>query len=87
MKRLIYSDTDYFYKTFQETVYSSDLLEITTDFKSPAQMPERGRRLFRLYPGKPDTRPDTVTGPVLNPRYRVTVTHDRFHRIRILVTS
>lgn len=87
MKRLIYSDTNYFYKTFQDLVYVSDLLEITTDFKSPTEMPERGRRLLRLIPGKADVRSDTVTGPVLNLRYRVTVAHDRFDRIRILVTS
>ncbi|MFH1156082.1 MAG: hypothetical protein V1793_19920 [Pseudomonadota bacterium] len=87
MKRLIYSDTDYFYKTFQDLVYVSDLLEITTDFKSPSEIPERGRRLLRLISGKTDSRPDAVTGPVLNRRYRVTVAHDRFDRIRILVTS
>jgi hypothetical protein len=87
MKRLIYSDTDYFYRTFQETVYAADLLEVTTDYRSPSEMPLRGRRLFRLVPEKADPRADAVTGPVLNPRWRVLVDHDRFNRIRILVIS
>ena len=87
MKRLIYSDTEYFYTAFQQTVYGADLLEVTTDFSSPSEMPERARRLFRLAPGRADSRADAVTGPILNSRYRVLVDHDRYHRMRIVIIS
>jgi hypothetical protein len=87
MKRLVYSDTDYFYRTFQNAVLALDLLEITTDYGTPAEMPERGRRLFRLTAGRKPPPPDPVTGPVLSTRFRLVVDHDRFNRIRIMVIS
>lgn len=87
MKRLVYSDTDYFYRTFQKTVYGADRLEIITDYQSPSQMPEQARHLLRLGGGKPNSKFEAVTGPILNIRYGVTVGYDRYKRLKIVISS
>ncbi len=85
MRTITYSDTDYFYKRFQKLVYKSDKLAIITDFKSLEEMPERGRRLFRMGQKKfgSSTR---KTGPALDKRYKINLGQDTFNRIRILVS-
>lgn len=84
MDKLIYSDTPYFYDRLQDLVPKADLIEITTDFKTLADMPERGKRLLRLIPSRKD-RPDKMAGPVLDRRYQVSIVRDSFNRVRILV--
>jgi len=85
MEKIVFSDTDYFYKKFQELVYTTDVLEIITDFTSPAQMPEQGKKMLRLAPGKPGIRGKRATGPALKKNYQVVVTHDIYRRIRIVI--
>jgi len=86
MKKLTYSDTDFFYRTFQDLVYKSDMMAVITDFKSPGEMPERGRRLFRIGNKKSSRGTNKTTGPVLDERYQVTIGQDRFKRLRILIS-
>lgn len=86
MERLIFSDTEYFYRKFKEILRSSKWLSIITDFKSTAEIPERGRRLLRMEPGKLRLQSDGVTGAVLNKKYQVTIEHDIYKRIRIIVS-
>ncbi|MEA2060532.1 MAG: hypothetical protein U9P10_08525 [Thermodesulfobacteriota bacterium] len=85
MEKIVFSDTDYFYKKFQELVYTTDVLEIITDFTSPAQMPEPGKRMLRIGSGRAGRRGKKKTGPVLKKNYQILVTHDIYKRIRIVI--
>ncbi len=87
MKKLTFSDTHFFYKEFQELVYKSGKLVIITDFKSAAEFPERGKRLFRLSTNRFGLSNDRFTGPVLKKTHQVTVGFDRFKRLSLLITG
>ncbi len=86
MEKLIFSDTEYFYNKFKEIVSSSKWLSITTDFKSTAEIPERGRRLLRMEPGKLRLQSESMAGAALDKKYQVTIEHDIYKRIRIIVS-
>lgn len=83
MKRLVFSDTKYFYKTFQTLIYSVEFMQIITDFKSVTEMPEHARKLFRIISSTTGFRPGfgRKTGRTLDKRYQVSIEHDRFNRI------
>ncbi len=85
MKQLVFSDTEYFYKKFQTLVYSTEFMQIITDFKTLTEMPEHARKLLRINPGKFKKTSSRKTGPGLDLQYQVSVEHDRFDRIRLRI--
>ncbi|MFO7750276.1 MAG: hypothetical protein R6V54_09320 [Desulfobacteraceae bacterium] len=85
MEKIVFSDTEYFYKKLQELVVTAGVLEIITDFTSPAQIPRRGRRVLRLGPGRLSRGDARVTGPVINKKFQVRLDHDWYNRVRVVV--
>ncbi|MEA1967936.1 MAG: hypothetical protein U9N77_06925 [Thermodesulfobacteriota bacterium] len=87
MEKIVFSDTEYFYTKFQELVYSSEILEIITDFQSTAQIPRRGKRLLRMACGKYGKRGKHIVGPVLNKKYQVRLEHDIYNRLKLVISK
>lgn len=87
MKRIIYSDTEYFYSTLQKALKDFNRIEIVSDYKTTRDIPLRFLQLLRFTDKAPGFRTRKFTGEPVNQGHRIEMSVDKFNRLIFIITS